>query len=56
MKWRYSVQFLNEKGDWQEDDVFATENEADKHREKILARENKETKVVDLDKNQEDSY
>ena len=29
MRWRYSVQYVNEKGDYQEDDVFATEKEAE---------------------------
>ena len=56
MKWRYSVQFVNEKGDYQEDDVFGTEAEAEKHRDKVMARENKEVRIVDLVKNEDNPY
>ena len=57
MKWRYSVQYVNKEGDWQEDEVFAEEAEAEIHKDKVLARESRETKVVDLEKNlaQEDN-
>jgi len=56
MKWRYSVQFVNENGDYQEDEVFSTEGEAEQHREKVIARENKEVKIVDLQKNEDNPY
>ncbi len=56
MRWRYSVQYVNEKGDYQEDDVFATEKEAESHRDKVMARENKEVRIVDLEKNEENPY
>ena len=56
MKWRYSVQFVNEKGDYQEDDVFVTEPEAEKHKDKVMARENKEVRIVDLEKNEDNPY
>ncbi len=50
MRYRYSVQFINEHGEWQEDDVFESPNQADNHKAKVEARESKETKVVDLEK------
>ena len=56
MKYRYSVQFVNDKGDYQEDDVFATEAEAETHKHKVLARENREVKIVDLEKNEDNPY
>jgi len=56
MKYRYSVQFVNDKGDYQEDDVFATEKEAENHQEKVMARENKEVRIVDLEKNEDNPY
>ena len=56
MKYRYSVQFVNEKGDYQEDDVFSTETEAENHRHKVLARENREVRIVDLEKNEDNPY
>ena len=56
MKWRYSVQFVNENGDYQEDDVFATEAEAESHKVKVIARENKEVRIVDLQKQEENPY
>jgi len=56
MKWRYSVQYVNEKGDYQEDDVFSTEAEAEKHKDKVLARENREVRIVDLTKNEDNPY
>ncbi len=56
MKWRYSVQFVNENGDYQEDEVFSTEVDAEKHRDKVIARENKEVKIVDLQKNEDNPY
>lgn len=56
MKYRYSVQFVNDKGDYQEDDVFGTEAEAEKHRDKVLARENREVRIVDLEKNEDSPY
>ncbi len=56
MKYRYSVQFVNDKGDYQEDDVFGTEAEAEKHRDKVLARENKEVRIVDLKNNEDNPY
>ncbi len=56
MKYRYSVQFVNEKGDYQEDDVFGTEAEAETHKDKVMARENKEVRIVDLEKNEDNPY
>ncbi len=56
MKWRYSVQFVNDKGDYQEDDVFVTESEAEQHKDKVMARENKEVRIVDLIKNEDNPY
>ena len=56
MKWRYSVQFINEGGDYQEDDVFSTEVEAEQHKEKVMARENKEVRIVDLQKQEDNPY
>ncbi len=56
MKWRYSVQFVNDKGDYQEDDVFGTEAEAETHKDKVMARENKEVRIVDLEKNEDNPY
>lgn len=56
MKYRYSVQFVNDKGDYQEDDVFGTESEAEKHRDKVSARENREVRIVDLEKNEDNPY
>ncbi len=56
MKWRYSVQFVNDKGDYQEDDVFASEAEAETHKDKVLARENREVRIVDLEKNEDNPY
>jgi len=49
MKYRYSVQFINEHGEWQEDDVFQDVDEADEHKTKVEARESKEVKVIDLE-------
>ncbi len=49
MKYRDSVQFINEHGEWQEDDVFQDVNEADEHKTKVEARESKEVKVIDLE-------
>jgi hypothetical protein len=56
MKYRYSVQYVNENGDYQEDDVFSTETEAEQHRDKVIARENKEVKIVDLEKSEDNPY
>jgi len=56
MKWRYSVQFVNGNGDYQEDEVFSTEVDAEKHRDKVIARENKEVRIVDLQKNEDNPY
>jgi len=56
MKWRYSVQFVNDKGDYQEDDVFITESDAETHKDKVMARENKEVRIVDLEKNEDNPY
>ncbi len=56
MKWRYSVQFVNKNGDYQEDEVFSTEVDAEKHRDKVIARENKEVRIVDLQKNEDNPY
>jgi len=56
MKWRYSVQFVNDKGDYQEDDVFVTEADAETHKDKVLARENREVRIVDLEKNEDNPY
>ena len=56
MKYRYSVQFVNEKGDYQEDDVFGSEAEAETHKDKVMARENKEVRIVDLEKNEDNPY
>lgn len=56
MKYRYSVQFVNEKGAYQEDDVFVTSEEAETHRDKVIARENKEVKIVDLEKTEDNPY
>lgn len=56
MKWRYSVQFVNENGDYQEDEVFTTEADAENHRAKVIARENKEVKIVDLKKIEDNPY
>ncbi len=49
MRYRYSVQFINEHGEWQEDDVFENANDADKHKTKVEARESRDTKIVDLE-------
>ena len=56
MKYKYSVQYVNENGDYQEDDVFSTEAEAEKHRDKVIARENKEVRIVDLEKSEDNPY
>jgi len=56
MKYRYSVQYVNKEGNYQEDDVFGTEVEAEEHRDKVLARENKEVRIVDLEKNEDNPY
>ena len=56
MKYRYSVRFINKNGDWQEEEAFESLEEASEIKEKVLARENRETKVVDLEKIQEDTY
>ena len=56
MKYRYSVRFINKNGDWQEEEAFETESEATEVKEKVMARENRETKIIDLEKIQEDSY
>jgi len=56
MKYRYSVRFINKNGDWQEEEAFESLEEASEIKEKVLARENRETKVVDLEKVQEDTY
>ena len=56
MRWRYSVQFVNDNGDYQEDEVFSTESEAEQHKDKVIARENKEVRVVDLEKNEDNPY
>ena len=51
MKYRYSVRFINGEGEWQEDDVYETAQEALVHKEKILGTESgkKQPKVVDLE-------
>jgi len=56
MKYRYSVQYVNENGDYQEDDVFSSETEAEQHRDKVIARENKEVRIVDLEKSEDNPY
>jgi len=56
MKYRYSVRFINKNGDWQEEEAFENIEEASKTKDKVMARENRETKVVDLEKTQEDDY
>ena len=56
MKYRYSVQYVNKEGNYQEDDVFSTETEAEEHRHKVLARENREVRIVDLEKNEDNPY
>ena len=56
MKYRYSVRFINKNGDWQEEEAFENESEANEIRDKVMARENRETKVIDLEKSQEDTY
>ena len=56
MKYRYSVQYVNKEGNYQEDDVFSTEAEAENHRHKVLARENREVRIVDLEKNEDNPY
>ena len=56
MKYRYSVRFINKNGDWQEEEAFENESEANETRDKVMARENRETKVIDLEKSQEDTY
>jgi hypothetical protein len=56
MKYRYSVQYVNKEGNYQEDDVFGTESEAEEHRHKVLARENREVRIVDLEKNEDNPY
>lgn len=56
MKYRYSVRFINKNGDWQEEEAFENFNDASKIKDKVMARENRETKVVDLEKTQEDTY
>lgn len=49
MKWRYSVQFENDRGAWQEDDSFIEATEALKHRDDIASPEKKRVRVVDLE-------
>jgi len=56
MKYRYSVQYVNKEGNYQEDEVFSTEVEAEQHRDKVIARENKEVRIVDLQKNEDNPY
>ena len=56
MKYRYSVRFINKNGDWQEEEAFENESEANEIRDKVMARENREAKVIDLEKSQEDTY
>jgi len=56
MRYRYSVRFINKNGDWQEEEAFESLEEASETKEKVMARENRETKVVDLEKIQEDTY
>jgi len=56
MKYRYSVQYVNTEGNYQEDEVFSTEVEAEQHRDKVIARENKEVRIVDLQKNEDNPY
>ena len=56
IKYRYSVQYINKNRDYQEDDVFSTEVEAEQHRDKVIARENKEVRIVDLEKNEDNPY
>jgi len=56
MKYRYSVQYVNTDGNYQEDEVFSTEVEAEQHRDKVIARENKEVRIVDLQKNEDNPY
>jgi len=56
MRYRYSVRFINKNGDWQEEEAFESFEEASETKEKVMARENRETKVVDLEKIQEDTY
>ena len=50
------MQFVNKNGDYQEDEVFSTEVDAEKHRDKVIARENKEVRIVDLQKNEDNPY
>jgi len=56
MRYRYSVRFINKNGDWQEEEAFESFEEASEIKEKVMARENRETKVIDLEKTQEDTY
>ncbi len=58
IKYRYSVQFINRKGEWQEEDACESIPEAETVKEKVMARENRETKIVDLENQsqEEDNY
>ena len=50
MRYRYSVRFINGDGEWQEEDVKETAEEALVLKEKLLATEGKkQTRVVDLE-------
>ncbi len=50
MKYRYSVRFVNGEGEWQEEDVYETAEEALVKKEKLLGTEGKkQPKVVDLE-------
>jgi len=50
MKYRYSVRFVNGDGEWQEEDVYETAEEALKEKEQLLGNESKkQPRVVDLE-------
>lgn len=49
MKWRYSVQFVNDDGNTQEEDVFDVATEALKCRENLASNGKSQSKVVDLE-------
>lgn len=49
MKWRYSVQFQNQDGNTQEEEVFSEATEALKCRERLQSEGKSAPKVLDLE-------
>ena len=50
MKWKYSLQFMNEEGNWQEVDVFESLQQAFESKNTLSVRM---SKVVDLETSNE---